>query len=329
MRLRPALLLLTALPFLALQPARALDVTSTDLVPLPRAAVTADQPVVLAQAFDPRITQLEEEIRKLNGRIEEMNFQILQMQESLRKAQEDNEFRIQQLEEKKSDAGDTVPGTPSGKDLASAAAKGTPGEAVAESPTTVTAGQEPAVPEVDWSKAADTAKLGKPAADLGALKVDKDGNVIGADPAAPEAEPAQPDDTTVAALPSSDAEGLYANSYQFVLSGDYTTAEAGFRDYVEKYPDGEKVSDAKFWLGESLLGQERFADAAEVFLEAGKAHPKAAKAPDMMLKLGISLTAMKQGDMACATYGAIEKKYPSVSEAMRERIRREQALAGC
>lgn len=310
MRLRPALLLLTALPFLALQPARALDAMGLDPVPLPRAAVTTDQPVLMAQAFDPRITQLEEEIRKLNGRIEEMNFQILQMQESLRKAQEDNEFRIQQLEEKKSDAGDTVPGTPS-----------------AQSPTTVTAGQEPAVPEVDWSKATDSAKLGKPAADLGALKVDKDGNVIDAEQAAPEA--AQPDGTTVAALPSSDAEGLYANSYQFVLSGDYTTAEAGFRDYAEKFPDGEKISDAKFWLGESLLGQERYAEAAEVFLEAGKAHPKAAKAPDMMLKLGISLTAMKQGDMACATYGAIEKKYPSVSEAMRERIRREQALAGC
>src|SRR5688500_14552317 len=45
-----------------------------------------------------RVQQLEEQLRQLNGRVEEMSFQILQMQETLRKAQEDNEFRFQELE---------------------------------------------------------------------------------------------------------------------------------------------------------------------------------------------------------------------------------------
>ena len=44
--------------------------------------------VVLAQAMDPRVGQLEEQIRALNGRIEEMSYQLLQMQEQIRKAQE-------------------------------------------------------------------------------------------------------------------------------------------------------------------------------------------------------------------------------------------------
>ena len=52
-----------------------------------------------AQVVDPRILQLEEQLRQLNGRIEELNFQMLQMQETLRRQQEDNEFRLQQLEE--------------------------------------------------------------------------------------------------------------------------------------------------------------------------------------------------------------------------------------
>src|SRR5262245_954409 len=47
-------------------------------------------PVAVAQAADPRVNQLEEEIRKLSGTVEELNFQILQMQEQLRKMQEDN-----------------------------------------------------------------------------------------------------------------------------------------------------------------------------------------------------------------------------------------------
>jgi TolA-binding protein len=59
--------------------------------------------VHLAQATDPtlRVQQLEEELRTLNGRIEEMSFQLLQMQETIRKQQEDNEFRFQDLEKKK------------------------------------------------------------------------------------------------------------------------------------------------------------------------------------------------------------------------------------
>ena len=41
---------------------------------------------------------LEDQLRQMNGKIEELNFQILQMQEQMRKQQEDNEFRFQQLE---------------------------------------------------------------------------------------------------------------------------------------------------------------------------------------------------------------------------------------
>ncbi|TIQ50810.1 MAG: tol-pal system protein YbgF, partial [Mesorhizobium sp.] len=43
-------------------------------------------------------TALEEQLRQMNGKIEELNFQVLQMQEQIRKQQEDNEFRFQQLE---------------------------------------------------------------------------------------------------------------------------------------------------------------------------------------------------------------------------------------
>jgi TolA-binding protein len=48
---------------------------------------------------DPRVTQLEEQVRRLAGTVEELNFQILQMQDQLRRMQEDYEFRFQELEE--------------------------------------------------------------------------------------------------------------------------------------------------------------------------------------------------------------------------------------
>ena len=70
------------------------------MIPNPGAGAPPQAPVVLAQSADPqyRISQLEEQIRAMNGRIEELGFQMLQMQEQMRQFQEDNEFRFQSLE---------------------------------------------------------------------------------------------------------------------------------------------------------------------------------------------------------------------------------------
>ncbi len=61
---------------------------------------------MLAQAADAtsRAMQLEEEVRALNGKVEDLTFQLLQLQETLRKMQEDNEFRFQELESGKQGA---------------------------------------------------------------------------------------------------------------------------------------------------------------------------------------------------------------------------------
>ncbi len=284
------------------------------------------------------MTALEEQIRSLNGKVEELNFQILQMQEQIRKQQEDNEFRLQQLEEgsqggqKKSDAGG------SGGSVAAA-----PGATTA-SPTTSgdIAGGATVEDIIVDSGDGEPGKVipGAPPGNFGTITVDKDGNVIDAgagthsvtatDPGASATPPADNGNTVVAALPRTDDPlELYRNSYQFVLSGDYSTAEAGFREHIERFPKDANAADAHYWLGESLLGQQKYRDAAEVFLAASKSYPKAKKAPDMLLKLGVSLVGLKQRDVACATFGEIGKRYPNASGALKERVKQERALASC
>src|SRR5690606_18545279 len=134
------------------------------------------------------------------------------------------------------------------------------------------------------------------------------GNAIGggvgpADVGGNASRPAERDNTTVAALPSTDdPEELYQKSYRLILSDDYKTAEAGFRQLIDRFPDNRREADANFWLGEALLGQNRYRDAAQIFLAASRDYPDSKKAPDMLLKLGVSLAAMKQKDVACATF---------------------------
>lgn len=270
--------------------------------------------VELAQAGDPRIPALEEQVRDLNGKVEELNFLLLQMQDQIRKMQEDNEFRLRQLEEKQGNAGSAT-----GNRLATGDAPAAPGQ-----PAQATA---PAA--------------GTPPQTLGTVTFDANGNPTGgtldATPQAPGQGEAMmdhggenTDDTRVAALPpTDDPEELYRNAYNFILSGDYPTAEAGFREHIDRFPNDPKTADAHYWLGEALLGMEQYRSAAEIFLAANREFPDSGKAPDMLLKLGVSLSALNQRDVACATYAEIGKRYKSVSAALKERVRAEQALAGC
>ncbi|MCT7377287.1 tol-pal system protein YbgF [Chelativorans salis] len=273
-----------------------------------------EAPIILAQASDPRLVGLEEEVRRLNGRVEELNFQLLEMQDQLRRMQEDNEFRFQELEGKRSEATGQEP---------------------------LERAERPAVPSGDpatgTTSTADTTAptQGEPPRTLGTLTLDENGNLVSNGTSGPvdllhgNQDTGNGGSIVAAVPPSDDPDEIYRNAYEFVLSGDYGTAEAGFRQYLERFPDGQHAADASFWLGEALLGQDRHREAAEVFLQANRDHPNAGKAPEMLLKLGVSLAALDQIDVACATFTEIGQRYPQASDALRERVRREQASAGC
>ncbi|AZO11101.1 MULTISPECIES: tol-pal system protein YbgF [unclassified Mesorhizobium] len=328
---------------------------------------TKPEQAQVAQQDGAGATGLEDQLRQMNGKIEELNFQILQMQEQMRKQQEDNEFRFQQLEggsqgakptgQKKSEAAPQN-GDANGGDAGMADAGADTN--VADAPPTqapAAAGTQSGGKSVSEviveSQTGDPGKVitGAPPKTFGTITVDKNGNVVNAetDPqaSAPAGAPAatasaptaetpaksgktKSGGTVMASLPSTnDPDELYRNSYQFILSGDYPTAEQGFRDHISRFPKDAKAADAHYWLGESLLGQQKYRDAAEVFLGASKDYPKAKKAPDMLLKLGVALVGLKQNDVACATFSEIGKRYPDVSGALKERIKQEKALASC
>ena len=91
-RLAGLSILSLAAALMTVQPAAAIDIFGGQR--------TQGAPVIMAQAGDTsvRLSQMEDEIRRLTGKVEEMSFLVLQLQEQLRNAQADNDMRFQDLE---------------------------------------------------------------------------------------------------------------------------------------------------------------------------------------------------------------------------------------
>ncbi len=300
----------------------------------PQQKQAEERPVILAQNNDAvRNQQLQEEIRQLNGRIEEMSYQLLQMQEQLRKTQEDNEFRFQELEKKKrSDLGDTggQPAVASNRPSSSSQPPSSGGDDISR------------IIETPSDNGAGDGQQGNSApapTTLGSMEFDQNGNPIGASrndnarnsSALPGVDTGSPragrDPQQTASLGS---EGdAYKIAYDHVLTGDYQLAETEFSTYIASYPKSSRLPDANFWLGEAQYSQAKYNEAAKTFLNAHQTYGKSPKAPEMLLKLGMSLAALDNNETACATLKEVPRRYPSAAKAVLSKVSSEQKRLGC
>ena len=270
---------------------------------------------VSAQSVDPdRINRIEAYMRTLTGQVEELTHKVSQLEDQLKRMQEDYEFRFRDLE-----GGGGAP--PQQRSEAPAAERG---PAVAEAPAMSGGGMGDAIGSIAGEGGGN---LGAPPEPLGTLTMDasQPGFDRPIDLSAPP--PAGPDVAMVS--PSGDPRSDYNRAYNLILSGDYDQAELGFRQFLEAYPDDALAADAQYWLGESLFVRAQFREAANEFLTGYKSYPKSGKAPDALLKLGLSLAGLGEREAACSTYSAVLKQYPDISNAMRQRVKVEQASASC
>ncbi|MGO7205765.1 tol-pal system protein YbgF, partial [Rhizobium ruizarguesonis] len=176
--------------------------------------------------------------------------------------------------------------------------------------------------------------LGQPPKELGSIDFDQNGNPIGGSvdenatigsgpiPAANSKTPQQ-----TASL-GSEAD-QYKAAYGHVLSGDYSTAEQEFTQYITHYPSSARAADANFWLGEALYSQGKYNEAAKTFLNAHQKYGTSEKAPEMLLKLGMSLAALDNTETACATLREVSKRYPKASRAVISKVASEQKRLAC
>lgn len=267
-----------------------------------------------------RLNRLENQLRQTSGEIERLQFENRQLREQLRKFQEDVEFRFQEGGGRAGGgaaprpAQGAPPATPPGRRSDAFDPSATPAAPGAPRPLGQT------TPSAPLPSGAIAGIIERDEAGGGPLDL----NAIGR--GAPGQPPARP---SIAATGSGDARADYETAYAYVLQKQYEQAEMGFRQFLQSHPRDRLVPDAIFWLGETYFQRNRHREAAEQFLKISTDHGRAAKAPDAMLKLGISLAALGARDQACATFAELGRKYPTAASTVRQGVEREQRRARC
>lgn len=273
-----------------------------------------------------RVNQLEGQMRGLNGQIEQLTFQVRQLQDMLQRIQKDTDFRLQELEnrgaaakpQKRSDAGDAPASAMSAE--AGMAARATAPLAV------------PPPGGASSGRGAPPTTLGQtaPSDPIGGL-IDAAPMDLGRQGARPrDAAPVPGVDPRYAdTQPTPSARDEYDAAYGYVLNGEYALAERSFRTFLANHPTDGRIGAAQFWLGESYFARAMYKEAADSFLKSYTQFPDGAKAPDSLLKLGMSLSGLGEKKAACASWDELLSKYPKASKAIRDRASAERTRGKC
>ena len=130
-------------------------------------------------------------------------------------------------------------------------------------------------------------------------------------------------------LPESDEESQYEYAINLLKQGDYETAEKAFTEFISIGDDKNYLSNSHFWLAETYYVRENYKDAAKNYLSLYQTFPNANKAPDALLKLGISLVNMQQKEQGCMTFIQLQESYPEANTSIIDRSNLELKRNGC
>jgi tol-pal system protein YbgF len=130
-------------------------------------------------------------------------------------------------------------------------------------------------------------------------------------------------------LPSGSISAQYNTAFGLLRRADYPAAEDALRNFVRQHPKDPLAGNAQYWLGESFYARGRYSEAAAIFAEGYQRYPRGPKAPDGLLKLGMSLARANQKHNACIALLQLDHDYPHPGSAIKDRAAQEKKRLGC
>ncbi|MGY8957309.1 MAG: tol-pal system protein YbgF [Alphaproteobacteria bacterium] len=250
-------------------------------------------------------SSLEEQMRRLTGQIEQLDFQVRQLNDRMDRLVADVDFRLRGLEDGNGPSNASRGG---GQPVAPTVPQA-PGEVTVQAPGSGASGVIGTLTESQLRAAG--IKSSSPAETVETANV----------PA--EAAPAP------VTLPDGSPQDQYSYARQFLLRRDFVNAEQALAAFVIAHPEDGLAGNAQYWLGETFYVRGDFQTAARTFAEGFQRYPDSSKAPDNLLKLGMSLAQLDQQADACITLKKLRVEYPQAPTSIVQRADREIGRLQC
>lgn len=257
-------------------------------------------------ATEVRLQELEQEIRRLTGVIEEQSYDIRNLRDQL----DQMTVRVRELE----GGGGTVSSSGSGTSGSSYGGEprtgngydyGDNGGEPMESTSMMNQGKEPRSSSFEYV----------PPENVRSSETSGNSGSSGSSGGVP-----LPSDTPLAA---------YESAFGLMNKSDFEGAEIQFANFLKTYPDSDLAPNAKYWYGETFYVRGDYDKASKVFAEAYQDNPKGGKAADNLLKLGLSLAGLKRKDDACIALLQLEKDFSNTAGPIIRRAKKEMSKLGC
>ena len=130
-------------------------------------------------------------------------------------------------------------------------------------------------------------------------------------------------------LPDKSAEDQYEFAVSFMKIGDYETAEFALKEFLDKNKEHDLAGSAQYWYGETFRIRQLYSDAATAYLDGYQNYPKSKKAPDNLLKLGITMVQLGEKEQGCKMILGLKKEYPKASKSVLQKAQYEQKKFKC
>ena len=254
-------------------------------------------------SHEQRLIELEEEIRNLNGSLEEINFKIDNIFKLLKKTElsemdqnineetelplNNNQPAIQSIEKKT-----TIIEDPNIKNNPSMKVLGTVNESFKEENKESFSKNN--IPETTGG-----------APKQGELSDDK-----------------------ITALLKNPSE-IYNYAYDMLVRENFIEAENSFKAFIGEHPEDPLASNAYYWLGETYYVQKKFQLAAISFARGFQNFPKGNKAIDQLFKLALTFMNLGKNEDACAAFSKLESEFPNAPKRISNRAKEYIKRAKC
>ncbi len=283
-----------------------------------------------------RITAIDDELRSLTGRLEESAFHFNQVNQRLDQLIGDVDYRLSALEGR-------APGQPGVIQQGAAPAPMSPipapasvrGEGMGTSIISGAGDMRGTTPPRILGTIRQSELRPPPQAEAEEME-----EGTGLEPATAPADGQPPAAAlqTQAALRTQPAAGIlpagssreqYAYAFGLLRRAEYDQAEVALTEFIAAHGDDPLAVNARYWLGEAHYVRADYVRAAEAFLQGYQDSPKGPKAPDTLLKLGMSLGNLDKKAPACAAFGRLDKEFPDASPIIQKKLETERERNAC